>query len=71
MKLKGQIISWFPQRHFGFIKPDDSSTEYFFHLSGTLGQFELGSVVEFELTKPVRLGKPPMATNVRAIEVAL
>jgi cold shock CspA family protein len=73
MKLKGQVVSWFPHRHFGFIKPDDISggnIEYFFHISGTLGQFELGSLVEFELTKPIRLGKPPMATNVRAIEVA-
>jgi cold shock CspA family protein len=73
MKLNGQVVSWFPHRHFGFIKPDDASgnTEYFFHISGTLGQFDLGSVVEFELTKPIRLGKPPMATNVRAItEVA-
>jgi cold shock CspA family protein len=31
--MQGTIVTWFERRGFGFVKPDDSPTELFIHIS--------------------------------------
>jgi cold shock CspA family protein len=49
--MKGEIIKYFSRRGFGFIKPENSEEEIFFHVSNypELVQPEIGKDVEFEL----------------------
>lgn len=69
--MKGTIKMFVAARKFGFILVDGSSdgdgTEVFFHASNFHGTPVLGERVEFELGPPVRLGRPPMAVNIRLL----
>ncbi len=49
--MKGKIIKYFSFRGFGFIAPEDSKDEIFFHVSSypEQAQPEIGKNVEFEL----------------------
>jgi cold shock CspA family protein len=49
--MKGSIVKYFSRRGFGFITPDDSQDEIFFHVSTypTEVQPEIGKIVEFEV----------------------
>ena len=49
--MKGKIIKYFSFRGFGFIAPEDSKDEIFFHVSNypEQAQPEIGKDVEFEL----------------------
>jgi cold shock CspA family protein len=49
--MKGKIIKYFSFRGFGFIAPEDSKDEIFFHVSSypEQAQPEIGKDVEFEL----------------------
>lgn len=49
--MKGKIIKYFSFRGFGFIAPEDSQDEVFFHVSSypEVAQPEIGKDVEFEL----------------------
>ncbi len=49
--MKGKIIKYFSFRGFGFIAPEDSKDEIFFHVSSypEEAQPEIGKDVEFEL----------------------
>ncbi len=49
--MKGKIIKYFSRRGFGFIAPENSQEEVFFHVSNypELVQPEIGKDVEFEL----------------------
>jgi len=49
--MKGKIIKYFSFRGFGFIAPEDSKDEIFFHVSNFPEQVvpEIGKDVEFEL----------------------
>ncbi len=49
--MKGKIIKYFSFRGFGFIAPEDSKDEIFFHVSSypEEAQPEIGKEVEFEL----------------------
>lgn len=50
---------------YGFIKEDDSETEYFVHISGLIDEIKEGDAVEFELKE----GKKGMnAVDVKLIE---
>jgi cold shock CspA family protein len=49
--MKGEIIKYFSRRGFGFIAPENSEEEVFFHVSNYPEQVqpEIGKNVEFEL----------------------
>ena len=49
--MKGEIIKYFSRRGFGFIAPENSEEEIFFHVSNYPEQVqpEIGKDVEFEL----------------------
>ena len=51
--MKGKIIKWFSFRGFGFINPENSKEEIFFHVSNfpELVQPEIGNEVEFEINE--------------------
>ena len=51
--MKGKIIKYFSFRGFGFINPENSKEEIFFHVSNfpELVQPEIGNEVEFEINE--------------------
>jgi cold shock CspA family protein len=53
LMLHGQISVWFPQRRYGFIRPNDSPEEIFFHMADVVGGKPLPkwSRVSFEMRK--------------------
>jgi cold shock CspA family protein len=61
--MKGEIIKYFSRRGFGFIAPEDSEEEIFFHVSNYPEQVqpEIGKDVEFEL---IETPKGKEATNI-------
>jgi CspA family cold shock protein len=61
--MKGKIKKYFSFRGFGFIAPEDSQEEIFFHVSNypELVQPEVGKDVEFEL---IETPKGKEATNI-------
>jgi cold shock CspA family protein len=61
--MKGKIIKYFSSRGFGFITPENSQEEIFFHVSNfpELVQPEIGKDVEFEL---IEVPKGKQATNI-------
>ena len=62
--MNGTVKFFNGTKGFGFITEDDSTTEYFVHVSGLIDQINEGDKVEFELTE----GKKGMnATNVKVI----
>jgi CspA family cold shock protein len=46
---KGTVKFFNESKGFGFIIEDDSTTEYFVHVSGLIDQIREGDQVEFEL----------------------
>ena len=61
--MKGEIIKYFSRRGFGFIAPENSEEEIFFHVSNYPEQIqpEIGKDVEFEL---IETPKGKEATNI-------
>jgi len=49
---QGTVKFFNNDKGFGFIKDDESNTEYFVHVTGLVDQIEEGDSVEFELTNP-------------------
>jgi cold shock CspA family protein len=68
--MKGKIIKYFSFRGFGFIAPENSQDEIFFHVSNypELVQPEIGKDVEFEL---IETPKGKEATNIKILPDAL
>jgi cold shock CspA family protein len=68
--MKGKIIKYFSFRGFGFIAPENSQDEIFFHVSNypELVQPEIGKDVEFEL---IETPKGKEATNIQILPDAL
>ena len=68
--MKGKIIKYFSRRGFGFISPEDSQDEIFFHVSNypELVQPEIGKDVEFEL---IKTPKGNEATKIKILPDAL
>ena len=64
--MKGKIIKYFSRRGFGFISPEDSQDEIFFHVSNypELIQPEIGKDVEFEL---IETPKGKEATQIKIL----
>ena len=64
--MKGKIIKYFSRRGFGFISPEDSQDEIFFHVSNypELVQPEIGKDVEFEL---IETPKGKEATQIKIL----
>ena len=61
---KGTVKFFNESKGFGFIKEDDSTKEYFVHVSGLIDEIREGDSVEFELTE----GKKGLnAVNVKVI----
>ena len=62
--MKGKIIKYFSFRGFGFINPENSKEEIFFHVSNFPEQVppEIGNEVEFEINETPK-GKE--ATNIQ------
>ena len=48
---QGTVKFFNNDKGFGFIKDDESNTEYFVHVTGLVDQLEEGDRVEFELTE--------------------
>jgi len=61
---KGTVKFFNESKGFGFIAEDDSTNEFFVHISGLIDQIQEGDKVEFEL-KEGRKGLN--AVNVKAI----
>jgi len=61
---KGTVKFFNESKGFGFILEDDSTNEYFVHVSGLIDQVQEGDKVEFEL-KEGRKGLN--AVNVKAL----
>jgi CspA family cold shock protein len=63
--VKNGTVKFFnASKGFGFITEDDSSTEYFVHVTGLIDEINEGDAVEFELKE----GRKGMnAVNVRII----
>lgn len=68
--MKGKIIKYFSFRGFGFIAPENSQEEIFFHVSNYPEQVqpEIGKDVEFEL---IEVPKGKEATNIKILPDAL
>jgi cold shock CspA family protein len=68
--MKGKIIKYFSFRGFGFISPENSQEEVFFHVSNYPEQVppEIGKDVEFEL---IETPKGKEATNIKILTDAL
>ncbi|MBL7080454.1 cold shock domain-containing protein [Candidatus Bathyarchaeota archaeon] len=68
--MNGKIVKYFSRRGFGFISPEDSSDEIFFHVSSypTEVEPEIGKNVEFEM---IETPKGKEAKNVRILAEAL
>lgn len=64
--MKGKIIKYFSFRGFGFIAPESSQDEIFFHVSNYPEQVqpEIGKDVEFEL---IETPKGKEATNIQIL----
>ncbi|NND51985.1 MAG: cold shock domain-containing protein [Flavobacteriaceae bacterium] len=64
--MKNGTVKFFNgSKGYGFIKEDDSETEYFVHISGLIDEIKEGDAVEFELTE----GKKGMnAIDVKLIQ---
>ncbi len=64
--MKGKIIKYFSRRGFGFIAPENSQDEIFFHVSNYPEQVqpEIGKDVEFEL---IEAPKGKEATNIKLL----
>ena len=61
---KGTVKFFNESKGFGFISDDDSSEEYFVHVSGLIDSINEGDSVEFELTE----GKKGLnAINVKTV----
>lgn len=68
--LRGQIITWFPDRAFGFITGEDDK-KYFFHFSAVISQHDptdvcVGARVVFNSTKDLRGDR---AANVEIVQL--
>ncbi len=64
--MNGKIIKYFSRRGFGFISPENSQDEIFFHVSNypELVQPEIGKDVEFEL---IETPKGKEATKIKIL----
>jgi len=61
---KGTVKFFNGAKGFGFIIDDETSKEYFVHVSGLIDEIREGDIVEFELTE----GKKGLnAVNVRVV----
>jgi len=61
---KGTVKFFNESKGFGFISEDDSSNEYFVHISGLIDKIHEGDLVEFELKE----GKKGLnAVNVKIV----
>ncbi len=67
--MKGSIVKYFSRRGFGFITPEDSQDEIFFHVSNYPEQLEpeIGKAVEFEM---IDTPKGKEAKNIKVLAVA-
>ena len=66
--LYGNIVTWFPNRRFGFIRTDNSDTELFVHASDFLPDgepFPKGTRVKFQVGM---FGGRPKAIKVEVAE---
>lgn len=64
--MKEGTVKFFNQsKGYGFIKDNESETEYFVHVSGLIDQIKEGDVVQFELKQ----GKKGLnAVNVKIVQ---
>lgn len=60
---KGTIVRFVQDKGFGFIKPENSEEEVFFHHTAFEGEPREGQTVEFDQEQS---DKGPRASNVRA-----
>lgn len=51
--MRGHVVKWFPERGFGFIKPEKiSASDVYLHVSKVVeGNPHYGSDVEFKMSK--------------------
>ena len=65
--MKGKIVKYFSFRGFGFITPDNSEEEIFFHVSNfpEESQPEIGNTLTFEV---IETSKGKEATNISLLD---
>ena len=64
MKRNGKVVSWRPDRQFGFIQCEELKRRIFFHSSEfKSGIPEVGQLVEFELAPDLK-GHPEKAIKI-------
>ena len=68
--MKGSIVKYFSRRGFGFITPEGSSDEIFFHVSNypEMLQPEIGKDVEFEMIETPKGNEAKNITELEAEE---
>jgi len=67
--MTGLVTTYFPERKYGFITPDDGSKVRFFHITQYRnGAPQLGERVEFELGEPNTLGKEKQAVLIKPLK---
>lgn len=50
--MRGHVIKWFPERGFGFIKPEKVGHDAYLHISKVIdGEPRYGADVEFQMDK--------------------
>jgi cold shock CspA family protein len=64
--MRGTIVTWFDRRGFGFLRPDDSPTEIFVHVSDVAerASLQINDRVSYELGS---FGGRPKATKVQVL----
>jgi cold shock CspA family protein len=66
--MRGRIVSWFSAKHWGFIHPDASGSDLFFHVSKIAeGVPYVGAEVEYKWCEST-MHPRPMADDVRIIK---
>ena len=69
MKRNGKVVSWKPERWFGFIHCNELKRRIFFHSSEfKSGTPEVGQLVEFELAPDLK-GHPEKAVKIVVLPV--
>ena len=68
--MKGSIVKYFSRRGFGFVTPEGSSDEIFFHVSNypEMLQPEIGKDVEFEMIETPKGNEAKNITELEAEE---
>lgn len=56
--MKGRLVRWYDDKHYGFVQPDDGTADVFLHASNApIDDLEIGWRLEFDTEVNPRNGK--------------